>query len=342
MPVCQWLERLGIDPGNRSIKEEYRVQVLVRDNNVDQALKVLKKKMQREGVFREMKLHGHYEKPSERRIREKSEAICRARKLARKKLQREGLLPMKPRVVAGTMGQTARRVPPASDIEQASVLNLMASEIKVTPQNVEMLEEEDPGIPPLDLSDAAVESLLHSAQMRGYVTNDQISLSRSSEGAKSEQIEDILAKFDEMGGRLVEADAKIEVEVPTDEELEEEAGRENELVERRQTSPLVKSGKKDPVERTDDPVRMYLRDMSSVELLSRAGEVAIAKRIEAGRGVMLAGLCDSPLTFAAFAIWRDALNEGKIYLRDIVDLEETHADPEAKAMRRRRLVPIVH
>jgi small subunit ribosomal protein S21 len=105
MPVCQWLERLGIDPGNRSIKEEYRVQVLVRDNNVDQALKVLKKKMQREGVFREMKLHGHYEKPSERRIREKSEAIRRARKLARKKLQREGLLPMKPRVVAGTMGR---------------------------------------------------------------------------------------------------------------------------------------------------------------------------------------------------------------------------------------------
>jgi small subunit ribosomal protein S21 len=103
--VCQWLERLGIDPGNRSIKEEYRVQVLVRDNNVDQALKVLKKKMQREGVFREMKLHGHYEKPSERRIREKSEAIRRARKLARKKLQREGLLPMKPRVVAGTMGR---------------------------------------------------------------------------------------------------------------------------------------------------------------------------------------------------------------------------------------------
>ena len=77
----------------------------------------------------------------------------------------------------------------------------MASEIKVTPQNVEMLEEEDPGIPPLDLSDAAVESLFHSAQRRGYVTNDQISLLRSSEEAKSEQIEDFLAKFDEMGVR---------------------------------------------------------------------------------------------------------------------------------------------
>jgi small subunit ribosomal protein S21 len=81
------------------------VQVLVRDNNVDQALKVLKKKMQREGVFREMKLRGHYEKPSEKRVREKAEAIRRARKLARKKLQREGLLPMKPKVVPGAAGR---------------------------------------------------------------------------------------------------------------------------------------------------------------------------------------------------------------------------------------------
>jgi small subunit ribosomal protein S21 len=90
---------------NRSIEEEHRVQVLVRDNNVDQALKVLKKKMQREGVFREMKLRSHYEKPSERRVREKAEAIRRARKLARKKLQREGLLPMKPRAIPGAFGK---------------------------------------------------------------------------------------------------------------------------------------------------------------------------------------------------------------------------------------------
>jgi small subunit ribosomal protein S21 len=92
---------LAIGTFNRSIEEERRVQVLVRDNNVEQALKVLKKKMQREGVFREMKLRSHYEKPSERRVREKAEAIRRARKLARKKLQREGLLPMKPRAVPG-------------------------------------------------------------------------------------------------------------------------------------------------------------------------------------------------------------------------------------------------
>jgi small subunit ribosomal protein S21 len=95
---------LAIETNNRS-EEELRVQVLVRDNNVDQALRVLKKKMQREGVFREMKLRGHYEKPSERKIREKAEAIRRARKLARKKLQREGLLPMKPRVIPGPPGR---------------------------------------------------------------------------------------------------------------------------------------------------------------------------------------------------------------------------------------------
>ena len=105
MTVCQWPEPLAIGLINRSIEEERRVQVFVRDNNVDQALRALKKKMQREGLFREMKLRGHYEKPSERRVREKAEAIRRARKLARKKLQREGLLPMKPRTTPGAAGR---------------------------------------------------------------------------------------------------------------------------------------------------------------------------------------------------------------------------------------------
>jgi len=98
---------VAIGPINRSIEEEHRVQVFVRDNNVDQALKVLKKKMQRDGVFREMRLRKHYEKPSERRVREKAEAVRRARKLARKKLRREGLLPMKPRPVRGASGRSA-------------------------------------------------------------------------------------------------------------------------------------------------------------------------------------------------------------------------------------------
>jgi small subunit ribosomal protein S21 len=97
---------LTVGPLNRSTQKECLVQVLVRDNNVDQALKVLKKKMQREGMFREMKLRGHYEKPSERRVREKTEAIRRARKLARKKLQREGLLPMKKRVTPDASGRS--------------------------------------------------------------------------------------------------------------------------------------------------------------------------------------------------------------------------------------------
>src|SRR6516164_1311564 len=103
--VPYWSRHLGCWADHRWIKEEYHVQVFVRDNNVDQALRALKKKMQREGLFREMKLRKHYEKPSEKRVREKAEAVRRARKLARKKLQREGLLPMKPRVVPGTVGR---------------------------------------------------------------------------------------------------------------------------------------------------------------------------------------------------------------------------------------------
>src|SRR6202035_3117408 len=94
--------------------------------------------------------------------------------------------------------------------------------------------------------------------------------------------------------------------------------------------PVAKSETKEPTERTDDPVRMYLREMGSVELLSREGEIAIAKRIEAGREAMIAGLCESPLTFQAVIIWRDELNEGKVFLRDIIDLEATYAGPDAK------------
>ena len=125
---------MAIGPINRSIEEERRVQVLVRDNNVDQALRVLKKKMQREGVFREMKLRGHYEKPSEKRVREKAEAIRRARKLARKKLQREGLLPMKPRVVpgAGPGGAAGRGGPPRAPRLSRAFSIAVASLVRVT------------------------------------------------------------------------------------------------------------------------------------------------------------------------------------------------------------------
>ena len=179
----------------------------------------------------------------------------------------------------------------------------MASEIKVTPENEETLEKEGPESPPLDLTDAAVMGLLHSAKKRGYVTNDQIDALLSSAEVKSEQIEDILAKFSEMGVHVVETDRELEVEVAVHVGPEGEA--EGELVEVQQRPISVKSEAKDPAERTDDPVRMYLRDMISVALLSREGEVAIAKRIEAGREIMLAGLCESPLTFQAITIWGD-------------------------------------
>ena len=209
----------------------------------------------------------------------------------------------------------------------------MASKIKVTPQKEEMLEEEGPDSPLLDLSDAAVNDLIRGAKKRGYVTHNQINALLSSEEVKSEQIEDILAKFSEMGVSVVETkDAELEEEVATREEPDEEAEGENELVEVQQRPVPAKSGAKDPAERSDDPVRMYLREMGTVELLSREGEIAIAKRIEAGREAMIAGLCESPLTFQAIIIWRDELNAGKVFLRDIIDLEATYAGPDAEAM----------
>src|SRR5262249_55192412 len=107
---------------------------------------------------------------------------------------------------------------------------------------------------------------------------------------------------------------------------------ENELVGIQQRKVPAKSGAKEPAKRTDDPVRMYLREMASVELISREGEIAIAKRIEAGREAMIAGLCESPLTFQAIIIWRDELNDGKVLLRDVIDLDATYGGPYAKAL----------
>ena len=117
-----------------------------------------------------------------------------------------------------------------------------------------------------------------------------------------------------------------------EEEEEEEPERENGLVEVLQNKVPAKAATKEPAERFDDPVRMYLREMGTMELLSREGEIAIAKRIEAGREAMIAALCESPLTFQAIIIWRDELNEGTVFLRDIIDLDATYAGPGAKAM----------
>lgn len=181
--------------------------------------------------------------------------------------------------------------------------------------------------PLLDLSDAAVKKMIKQAKKRGFVTFDQLNEVLPSDTTSPEQIEDIMAMLSDMGINVSESDDAAD----EDEEKQEEADDEtdNELVE--VTSKAVTETKKsEPGERTDDPVRMYLREMGTVELLSREGEIAIAKRIEAGREAMIAGLCESPLTFQAIIIWRDELNEGKIFLRDIIDLEATYAGPDAK------------
>jgi RNA polymerase primary sigma factor len=215
----------------------------------------------------------------------------------------------------------------------------MASKIKSPPktENGGARPGEDAETPPdsplLDVSDAAVKKLIRNAKKRGYVTHDQINSVLPSDEVNSEQIEGVLALFNEMGINLIETeDAEPDEDEQREEpEEEEEANGGGQIVEVKR-SALAKVEKAPPPDRTDDPVRMYLREMGTVELLSREGEIAIAKRIEAGREAMIAGLCESPLTFQAIIIWRDELNEGKILLRDIIDLEATYAGPDAKGM----------
>ena len=191
----------------------------------------------------------------------------------------------------------------------------------------EAAETPDAPLPVLDLSDAAVKKMIKQAKKRGYVTYEQLNAVMPSEEVTSEKIEDVLAMMNEMGINVVETEeADNDDEEGQEEEDESEGG---DLVEVAPKTP-AKSETREPAERTDDPVRMYLREMGSVELLSREGEIAIAKRIEAGREAMIAGLCESPLSFQAIIIWRDELNEGKVFLRDIIDLEATYAGPDAK------------
>src|ERR1700678_4553459 len=189
-------------------------------------------------------------------------------------------------------------------------------------------EKDSPDAPSplLDLSDAAVKKMIKQAKKRGFVTFDQLNEVLPSDTTSPEQIEDIMSMLSDMGINVSEAeDADSEDENKEDAEDE----TDNELVEVTQKA-VTEVKKSEPGERTDDPVRMYLREMGSVELLSREGEIAIAKRIEAGREAMIAGLCESPLTFQAIIIWRDELNDANILLRDIIDLEATYAGPDGK------------
>ncbi|MCP1337393.1 RNA polymerase sigma factor RpoD [Futiania mangrovi] len=166
--------------------------------------------------------------------------------------------------------------------------------------------------PILDLSVANVKKMIARAKERGYITYDEINNVLPSDQVSSEQIEDVMAMLSDMGINVVDGD----------EAEEEESGDEAEEARPRGKAVATKSSET-ALDRTDDPVRMYLREMGSVELLSREGEIAIAKRIEAGRDTMIGGLCENPLTFEAIIVWRDELAEGRVLLRDIIDLDAT-------------------
>src|SRR5436190_12338008 len=185
--------------------------------------------------------------------------------------------------------------------------------------------------PLLDLSDAAVKKFIKTAKARGFVTLDALNAVLPSEEVSPDQIEDTMSMLSDMGITVVESEDPEEAAPADSEDANEEEEPTRAVAVAAPSVPAVTQTRAEPTDRTDDPVRMYLRDMGSVELLSREGEIAIAKRIEAGREAMIAGLCESPLTFQAIIIWRDELNNAKILLRDIIDLEATYEGPEAKS-----------
>src|SRR5271163_2064413 len=165
----------------------------------------------------------------------------------------------------------------------------------------------------LDVQTAAVKRLVAKGKERGYITFDELNTILPPDQNSSEQIEDLMASLSEMGIQVVESEEQEDGEAPA------VAVEKTEEAEEEQTGNIDEA----TVGRTDDPVRMYLREMGSVELLSREGEIAIAKRIEAGRDMMINGLCESPLTFKAIISWHDQLKAGRMLLRDIIDLEAT-------------------
>ena len=170
--------------------------------------------------------------------------------------------------------------------------------------------------PMIDMSQTAVKKMIGDARERGYITYDQLNTVLPPDQVSSDQIEDVMSMLSEMG-----------IQVTEEHESEEEDKGPTDLVSTNQNRDLALAGaNNEKLDRTDDPVRMYLREMGSVELLSREGEIAIAKRIEAGRNTMIAGLCESPLTFQAITIWREELLSEDILLRDVIDLETTVGD----------------
>src|SRR5215218_3597250 len=183
--------------------------------------------------------------------------------------------------------------------------------------------EEGPDAPLLDTLGAELKKLVQKGKERGYITYDELNAALPPDEVSSEQIEDTMAMLSEAGVNVVEA------------EEQEEAPAAATPTEPAKTAVVAAeaTGEDEELGRTDDPVRMYLREMGSVELLSREGEIEIAKRIEAGQDKMIGGICESPMTITALLTWRDAINEGRMLLRDVIDLEATQggAPGEAKA-----------
>ncbi|MGF1619211.1 MAG: RNA polymerase sigma factor RpoD [Rhodomicrobiaceae bacterium] len=198
----------------------------------------------------------------------------------------------------------------------------MATTAKREEQDTATAETTDS--PVLDLSDQAVKKMIKAAKARGFITYDELNEVLPSSEVSSEQIEDVMSMLSDMGINVVDSDEVEEADSGALDDDDADNGMAAAVPAKPEKSTEIST------DRTDDPVRMYLREMGSVELLSREGEIAIAKRIEAGRESMIAGLCESPLTFQAIIIWRDELNEGKILLRDIIDLEATYSGPFAR------------
>ena len=188
--------------------------------------------------------------------------------------------------------------------------------------------------PILDLTDADVKKLIKTAKSRGYVTYDELNKVLPSEEVSSEQIEDIMSQLSEMGINVVEHEEDEDDDSSSNDSDDEETAAPKSkaiAVKEEKKGGVVTTNTGASADRTDDPVRMYLREMGTVELLSREGEIAIAKRIEAGRETMIRALCESSLTFEAITVWRDELQEGRVLLRDIIDLDATYGGgPEAR------------
>ena len=189
---------------------------------------------------------------------------------------------------------------------------------KNEPQEVDTAEAGDE--PLLDLNDATIKKMIARAKKRGVVTYEELNEALPQDQMSSEQIEDIMSALNDMGINVVESAEGGDDEDEEDKEPEPQIEDEVDPLDDGGPRPAAAT-KKEAVDRTDDPVRMYLREMGAVELLSREGEIAIAKRIEAGRDTMIWGLCESPITFNAIIGWSNALNEGRMQLREIIDLE---------------------